>query len=81
MDRFNEIIESLPATQFKIGTILLETATIKKMLIDMPKQIIDSIRHSVTQTMDSETKLLREELSHASEVLNQLPSKLETYTH
>jgi hypothetical protein len=48
MDRFNDIIESLPATQQKIGTILLETATIKKLLTDMPKLIIDSIRHNVT---------------------------------
>lgn len=35
----------------------------------MPQQIMNSIRHNVTQTMDSETQLLKEDLSKTSDIL------------
>ena len=79
MDHFNDIIETIPSTQMKIGSILLETATIKKVLTDIPRQITESIRNNVTQTMETSTKVLREELNHVSEVLDCTPSNLEKY--
>jgi hypothetical protein len=36
----------------------------------MPKSVINSIRHNVTLTMETETKTLREELSKTSEILD-----------
>ena len=43
--------------------------TIKKLLTEMPQQIMNSIRHNVTTTMDSETSLLKEDLSKTSDIL------------
>lgn len=58
---------------------MVETNTLKKQLTEMPRQVIESIRHNVTQTMDQETKTLREELGKTSEILDQLPTSLNTY--
>lgn len=52
---FNQIIAKVPSNNTRLGTILLETMTIKKQLTEMPTQIMNSIRHNVTQTMDNET--------------------------
>jgi hypothetical protein len=41
--------------------------------------VIDSIRHNVTQTMENETKSLREELGKTTEILDQLPTSLNVY--
>lgn len=66
---FNTIIQRLPNANTKVGTILLETVTLKKKLADIPLEIMDSIRNKVTQTMDNETQSLKEELSKTSEIL------------
>ena len=63
----------------KKSSITVETATLKKQLTEMPRQVIESIRHNVTQTMEQETKTLREELGKTSEILDQLPTSLNTY--
>ena len=70
MDQFTQLIEKVPSSNTKIGTILVETITLKKYLQEMPKSVIDSIRHNVTLTMENETKSLREELSKTSEILD-----------
>jgi hypothetical protein len=57
----------------------METASLKKMLSEMPKQIDESIRTNVTQTIDSETKILKEELSSTSDTLDKIPSTLNVY--
>lgn len=49
------------------------------MLSEMPKQIDESIRTNVTQTIDSETKILKEELSSTSDTLDKIPSTLNVY--
>lgn len=79
MGAFTEKIKEVPPGNTKVGTILLETNTLKKQLTEMPKQVIDSIRHNVTQTMEQETKTLGEELIKTSEILEQLPTSLNTY--
>jgi hypothetical protein len=73
------MIEKIPGSNTKLGTILVETLTLKKFLLELPKKVIDSIRHNVTLTMENETKTLREELSKTSEVLDQLPTSLNVY--
>jgi ABC-type transporter Mla subunit MlaD len=73
------MIENLPASQTRLGSILLETATLKKQLAEMPRSITESIRHNVAETMETETKLLKDELNNASEVLDAVPTKLEQY--
>ena len=45
----------------------------------MPQQIMNSIRHNVTSTMDNETRMLREDLSKTSEILEQCPTSLNVY--
>jgi hypothetical protein len=45
----------------------------------MPRSITESIRHNVAETMETETKLLKDELNNASEVLDAVPTKLEQY--
>ena len=45
----------------------------------MPKSITDSIRQNVAETMETETKMLKGELNDASEILDQVPSTLESY--
>ena len=52
---FNNIIQKLPNSNTKCGSILLETMNLKKKLQDMPKQIMNSIKNKVTSTMDHET--------------------------
>ena len=76
---FNNIVNKLPSTNTKLGTILLETLTLKKKLAEMPIQIMDSIRHNVTNTMETETRLLKDDLSKASEILEQTPTSLNVY--
>mmetsp|Transcript_29870 Transcript_29870/g.45646 ORF Transcript_29870/g.45646 Transcript_29870/m.45646 type:complete len:192 (+) Transcript_29870:2193-2768(+) len=70
MDEFTEMIRKVPSGNTKIDTILIETNTLKKQLTEMPRQVIESIRHNVTQTMEQETKTLREELGKTSEILD-----------
>jgi IMP dehydrogenase/GMP reductase len=79
MEEFNSKIDKVPSGNSKVGSILIETNTLKKQLIEMPRQVIESIRHNVTQTMEQETKTLREELGKTSEILDQLPTSLNTY--
>ena len=76
---FNQIIARVPNSNSRLGTILLETLTLKKQLSEMPAQIMNSIRHNVTQTMDNETRLLKEDLSKTSEILEQTPTSLNVY--
>ena len=45
----------------------------------MPRQVIEAMRHSVIQTMEQETKSLKEELGKTSEILDQIPTSLNTY--
>lgn len=79
MEEFNSKIDKVPSGNSKVGSILIDTNTLKKQLIEMPRQVIESIRHNVTQTMEQETKTLREELGKTSEILDQLPTSLNTY--
>lgn len=79
IQKFNNIIVKVPSSNTRLGTILLETITIKKQLAEMPAQIMNSIRHNVTQTMDNETRLLKEDLSKTSEILEQSPTSLNVY--
>ena len=79
MDEFQEMIAKVSAGSSRCGTILVDTNTLKKQLTEMPRQVIESIRHNVTQTMEQETKTLREELGKTSEILDQLPTSLNTY--
>jgi hypothetical protein len=48
MEDFDEMIGKVPSGNTKIGTILIETNTLKKQLTEMPRQVIESIRHNVT---------------------------------
>ena len=79
MEGFTQLISKVPAGSARAGTILIETNTLKKQLTEMPRQVLESIRHNVTQTMEQETKTLREELGKTSEILDQLPTSLNTY--
>jgi regulator of replication initiation timing len=79
MDEYSRLIEKVPSSNTRIGTILVETITLKKFLSEMPKSVIESIRHNVALTMETETKNLREELSKTSEILDQLPTSLNVY--
>jgi hypothetical protein len=45
----------------------------------MPKDVLDSIRHNIIGTMEQETRTLKEELSKTTEILDQLPTSLNTY--
>ena len=79
MDKFTQMIQILPSSNTRINTIQIDTITLRKYLMSLPKQVIDSIRSNVTSTMESETKILREELSKTSEILLEVPVKLNTY--
>jgi TPP-dependent indolepyruvate ferredoxin oxidoreductase alpha subunit len=49
ISKFNKIIEEkLPTSYAKLGTIMLETNTLRKILQEMPKKIQESIRSNVT---------------------------------
>jgi len=49
MDEFGERIRKVSsALGAKAGTILIETSTLKKQLVEMPRQVLESIRHNVT---------------------------------
>ena len=79
IQQFNNIITRVPSSNSRLGTILFETMTIKKQLTEMPQQIMNSIRHNVTSTMDHETRLLREDLSKIHEILQLSPTSLNVY--
>jgi flagellar biosynthesis/type III secretory pathway chaperone len=49
------------------------------MLGEMPRLIVESIRTNVTQTIESETKALKEELASTSDTLDKIPSSLNIY--
>lgn len=79
MDKYAVMVEQIPLSNTKMGTILVETLSLKKYLEELPKRVIDSIRSNVTNTMETETKSLREELSKTSEILDQLPGSLNVF--
>jgi hypothetical protein len=58
---------------------MLETNTLRKLLQEMPKKIQESIRSNVTQTMESETKELQEQLTRTKDSLDQTPHTLNVY--
>lgn len=70
MDNYSAMVERVPTSNTIIGTITVETMSLKKYLAELPKRVIDSIRSNVTSTMETETKSLREELSKTSEILD-----------
>jgi hypothetical protein len=70
MDDFARAVDRIRNQNTKVGTILVESLSLKKYLAELPKKIIDSIRSNVTNTMETETKSLREELSKTSEILD-----------
>jgi len=49
------------------------------MLAELPKVIVESIRTNVTQTIETETKALKEELTTTSETLDKTPNTLNIY--
>jgi len=79
MDRYNQMIESIPAGNTRISTILVDTMTLRKYLAGLPKMVIESIRSNVTDTMENETRSLREELQKTTEILDQQPASLNIY--
>lgn len=70
VDKYAGMVDNIPTSNTKLGTILVETLSLKKYLTELPKKVIDSIRSNVTHTMEVETKSLREELSKTSEILD-----------
>jgi len=48
MAEFTEMIKIVPSGSTKIGTIVVETNTLKKQVTDMPKKVKDSIKHNLT---------------------------------
>lgn len=79
METFTKQIEEIPSTNVRRETILVETHSLKNYLKELPKSVVKSIRDNVAQTMETETKTLREELAKATEILDQLPSSLNVY--
>lgn len=79
MEAFTKQIEEIPSTNVRRETILVETHSLKNYLKELPKSVVKSIRDNVAQTMETETKTLREELAKATEILDQLPSSLNVY--
>lgn len=79
MGEFTDMIAKVPGGTARSGTLSIETNTLKKQLTEMPRQVMGAIRDNVTQTMEQETKTLREELGKTSEILEQLPTSLNTY--
>ena len=45
----------------------------------MPRGVIKAMKNSVIKTMEQETKSLKEELGKTSEILDQVPTSLNTY--
>ena len=58
LEQLDSIIQRIPDTNIRLGSLLLESASLKKSLADMPRQIVQSIRTNVTQTIENETKAL-----------------------
>jgi hypothetical protein len=79
MENFGKVIDEIPSSNNKIESIQVETHSLKSYLQELPKSVIKSIRNNVTQTMETETKTLREELAKATEILDQLPTSLNIY--
>ena len=79
MQFFTEIIEKIPITPLRFRTIQLETITEKKALEEIPKKIVDSIKQHVTKTMETEARVLKDELAKTSEILEQMPTSLNVY--
>ena len=79
MEEFKDLIEEVPSGNQRLGTILLETLTLKKTLAEYAKHVIGTIRNNVLQTMDSETTHLKEELSRCKDNLEPTPTSLNVY--
>ena len=80
MDEFVVIIEEkVFAGSKKLGTILLETLSLKKLLQEYPQHIKGTLKGNLLQTFDSETTHLKEELSRCKEILEQTPTSLNVY--
>jgi len=79
LEDFQEKIREVPSGSKQLCTILVETNTLKKVVTEMPRRVLGAVRHGVTQTMEQETKSLKEELGKTSEILDQVPTSLNTY--
>ena len=79
MQVFTGIIERVPMQPIRFRTIQLETITEKKLLEEIPKKIVESIKHNVTKTIETEARVLKDELAKTSEVLEQMPTSLNVY--
>ena len=71
MQTFQETIHKLPMTPLRFRTIQLETLTQKKELENIPKKIVESIKHNVAKTIDNETKALKDEIARLVEILEE----------
>ena len=76
---FTERIAQIPNNPLRFRTIQLETITEKKLLTDIPARIVESIKHNVTKTIESESRVLKDELARTSEILEQSPTSLNVY--
>lgn len=45
----------------------------------MPKKIVESIKHNVAKTIDTETKALKDEIARLIEILEETPNSLNVY--
>ena len=79
LEDFEEKIRAVPSVSSRLGTIVVETNSLKQRVTEMPRRVIAAMRHSVIQTMEQETKSLKEELGKTSEILDQVPTSLNTY--
>lgn len=79
IERFNYIISKIPEINEQRGSIRIETIGFRNYLAELPKMVIQSIRHNVATTMENETSSLKDDLTKAVETLKQSPEGLNIY--
>ena len=79
MEEYKKTIANIPSQAQRMGTILIETNSLKKSLAAMPAKVLDGIQQNMQDTMMQETKTLKEDLTKITEILSPLPTSLNTY--
>lgn len=79
MKSFEESKKRVPARNLQFGAIMIETATLRKQLEEMPREVNKSLRDNMTDTLKQIAEKLKDDISKYSDSLEQLPTQLNTY--
>ena len=79
MDKFNSMIDEVPAHPMRFNSIVLCTPEFREQLASIPRQVVQSIESRVVEQLERVTSALKQDLGKSAEILQQTPNVLNVY--